>query len=487
MDISDHLRKLVELRDVGLLSPQEFEDQRKAVLARSLSSMPPMSGGTAPTLPPVAGRESSGATVGAYELLESIGEGGMGAVFRGRHRVPAMAARQGGEVAVKLLHTHLVGKDGTVERFRREAETLASMDHPNIVKVFDVVEEPGRFAIVMEWVPGRALSEVIGRETGPIPWERARPLVAPILDAVEHAHSRGVVHRDLKPDNIRVTPDGRVKVLDFGIARLGESRGRTKTGTGMGTVDYMAPEQYADAKAVDARADIYALGMTIYEMVAGRLPWDASETEFGVLQRKHKGEIPPPTNFYPSIPPWVVDAIMSALRPEPTQRLPTVAALGAALHLSGGEVQPPRSVRPVPLPDDVDLNPYASPAPAPNGPGITMATAVNTCFAKFFDRTGRASRAEYWWFFVFVFVGNLVAMFVDGMIGNNTEVVYFGFGALTFFPQLMVTSRRLHDTGRSGISYLLLFTCVGAIPLFFWLASAGDSEENKYGPAPATS
>jgi len=135
----------------------------------------------------------------------------------------------------------LGSKEGWEDRFRSEAEALAALDHPNIVQVFDLVEANGRLALVMEWIPGRALSEMIGRETGPIPWEQARRLVRPMLDAVAHAHSRGVVHRDLKPDNIRVTPTHEVKVLDFGIARIGETRGRTKTGTGMGTVDYMAP------------------------------------------------------------------------------------------------------------------------------------------------------------------------------------------------------------------------------------------------------
>ena len=337
-DLADHVGKLAALYRDGQLSGDEL---RRAVL--SLSSLDVSPGLGATSSPSSA---AAVAAIGAYDLYELVGEGGMGAVYRGRHRIPAMAARQGGDVAVKLLHPHLAGKDGWVERFRREAEALATLDHPNIVRVFDVVEEAGRFALVMEWVPGRPLSHVIGRETGPIPWERARGMVAPLLSAVEHAHGRAVVHRDLKPDNIRITPDGTVKVLDFGIARLGESRGRTKTGTGMGTVDYMAPEQYADAKSVDARADVYALGMTIYEMVAGRLPWEPGESEFGVLQRKYKGDIGPPTTFYPSIPPWVVNAIMAALRPDPLQRIESVAKLRVELFDVGDDVHLDEPERP---------------------------------------------------------------------------------------------------------------------------------------------
>ena len=296
------------------------------------------------TAPPASsGSPASGVSplsmISSYDLYECIGEGGMGSVYRGRHRAPAMAQRQGGDVAVKVVHAHLLSKGDIAERFRREAEALALLDHPNIVKVHDVVEESGRTAIVMEWVPGRALSAVIGKETGPIPWDRAQALVVPLLSAVAHAHSLGIVHRDLKPENIMVTPSGEIKLLDFGIARLGESRGRTKTGTGMGTVDYMAPEQFLDAKRVDLRADVYALGLTLYEMLAGRLPWDAADSEFEVMSRKKEGRIPPPTHFYPWIPPWIVLGVMAAIRPNPSERTQSVVALEASLRGEGVPAQ----------------------------------------------------------------------------------------------------------------------------------------------------
>ena len=308
-----------ELR--SLIGMASFADRKR--FRAAVGSAPPRS-----TNPPVA----SVSSLGSYDLLELIGEGGMGSVYRGRHRAAAMAARQGGDVAVKLVHAHLLAKGDISERFRREAEALAALDHPNIVKVHDVVEESGRTAIVMEWVPGRPLSAVIGKETGPIPWERAQAVVAQLLSAVSHAHSRGVVHRDLKPENIVVSLSGEIKLLDFGIARLGESRGRTKTGTGMGTVDYMAPEQFLDAKGVDSRADVYALGLTLYEMLAGRLPWGATETEFEVMTRKAQGQVPPPTEYYPSIPPWVVDGVMAAIRPNPVERTQSVSLLEASLR-----------------------------------------------------------------------------------------------------------------------------------------------------------
>ena len=341
------LADLVELSEddlESLMAASSFQDRKRFKTAvGSLGSAPPRS-----SVPPKA----SVSSIGSYDLLELIGEGGMGSVYRGRHRAATMAARQGGDVAVKLVHAHLLAKGDISERFRREAEALGALDHPNIVKVHDVVEESGRTAIVMEWVPGRALSAVIGKETGPIPWERAQAMVVPLLSAVAHAHSRGVVHRDLKPENIVITAGGGVKLLDFGIARLGESRGRTKTGTGMGTVDYMAPEQFLDAKGVDSRADVYALGLTLYEMLAGRLPWGAADSEFEVMSRKKEGRIPPPTEFYPSIPPWVVSGVMAAIRPSPLERTQSVAALGASLWGEGvsakGDVavEPALNVRP---------------------------------------------------------------------------------------------------------------------------------------------
>jgi serine/threonine-protein kinase len=323
MDTQQQLLRLIQLRDDGLLTSEEFESKARLLMNRSK---------TGTTLGNTNVEQAVPANVvGAYELIEMVGEGGMGAVFRARHRMPAMAARQGGDVAIKLVHAHLLSEAEAIERLRREAETLASLDHPNIVKVCDLIEETGRTAIVMEWVPGRPLSQVIGTETGPIPWDRALSLVRPMLEAVAHAHSRGVVHRDLKPENILVTPDGKIKLLDFGIARLEKARGRTKAGTGMGTVDYMAPEQFLDARTIDLRADVYALGMTIYEMVAGRLPWERGQAEYEIMRRKDQGEVPPPTTYYPAIPPWVVDAVMGALVADPACRTPTVEALAAAL------------------------------------------------------------------------------------------------------------------------------------------------------------
>ena len=268
--------------------------------------------------------------VGAYRILGIMGEGAMGTVFRARHRSESMATRQGGDVCVKTMHPQYARDSQYQARFEREASLGMELDHPGIVMVHDLINDSGALALVMELVQGRSLSDLIGRETGPIPWARAWPLFSQLLEAVAHAHEHGVIHRDLKPDNVMVTPGERLKVLDFGIAREAGS-GATRTGIGMGTADYMAPEQHTDARAVDQRADIYALGMTLYEMLAGRLPWDDGLDMLGVLQRKQKMEIPPPTAFYPDIPQAVVRVVLSTLAPEREARPARVTDLYRAL------------------------------------------------------------------------------------------------------------------------------------------------------------
>jgi serine/threonine-protein kinase len=250
----------------------------------------------------------------------------MGVVYRARHQDERFASQQGGDVAIKLIHAQYANNAGHVERFFREARLGMELSHPNLLRVYETVNESGRVGMVMAWAEGRPLSTMIGTETGPIPWDRAKSLVWQMLDAVAYAHGHGVIHRDLKPENVMVDVSGGVKVLDFGIAKTSQDQ-RTKTGTGMGTVDYMAPEQYTNAGQVDARADIYALGMTIYEMVAGRLPWASGLSEFEVLTAKGRGQVPQPTTHYPDIPAHVVRAVMACLSVSPEGRPSDVAAL----------------------------------------------------------------------------------------------------------------------------------------------------------------
>ena len=322
--------------------------------------------------------------VGAYQILCLIGKGGMGTVYRGRHRSEPMAERQGGDVCIKTMHPQYADDPVFQRRFEREAALGLKLNHPGLVKVHDLVMDAGTLALVMEYVEGRSLAEMIGTETGPIPWARAWPMFSQLLAAVGHAHEHGIIHRDLKPENVMVTPDGQLKILDFGIAKESGS-GATRTGAGIGTADYMAPEQHTDAKNVDQCADIYALGMTLYEMLAGRLPWGEELDLMGMLMCKQNGDIPPPTKFYQWIPPGVVAGMMSALSPGREARPASTGAFRQVLDGAGrAPAAGPTAAAPGPahaLVETAPRPPHASPPehrpyapavkPAPTTVGIT--------------------------------------------------------------------------------------------------------------------
>ncbi len=263
-------------------------------------------------------------SIGAYEVLAAVGEGGMASVYRCRHRSPAKAEQQGGEVAVKVMHAHLAKDPGFQARFEREAGVGLELDHPSIVKVLDLVVDQERLALVLEWIDGEPLDERLAK--GPLPTEEALSVFDAVARAIAYAHGQQVVHRDLKPANIMLTAEG-VKVLDFGIAKSAGHEGLTRTGTGMGTPWYMAPEQYVQAKAVDHRADIYALGMVLAEMLGGALPWPKETSEYEVLRRKADGEL-----ALDAVPSTLHSVIRRCLEPDPEQRWASVAMLLAALE-----------------------------------------------------------------------------------------------------------------------------------------------------------
>jgi serine/threonine protein kinase len=319
-DWKKELKELISLREMGALSDVEFEVEKRKIMASRPQSAVPSS-------------PSIFTKMGSYKILEKIGEGGMGAVYKAIHQNDYIAKQQG-EVALKVMHSQYAENEQLRERFNREATVCMKLQHKGIVKVYDIIEEQGRLGLVMELVSGRPLSVIIGKEVGPIPWERAQPIFFQVLDAVSYAHKNGVIHRDIKPENIMVTENKVVKILDFGIAKDLQS-GQTKTGTGMGTVGYMAPEQFTNAKAVDHRSDIYALGMTLYEMVAGRLPWEEKETEYSIMRMKDEGNLPPPTAYYPYIPDNVVAMIEQSLETNINSRLDSCE--GCRLVLSNND------------------------------------------------------------------------------------------------------------------------------------------------------
>jgi hypothetical protein len=279
---------------------------------------------------------------GRYVLEELIATGGMATVWRARDEVLART------VAVKVLQGQLGEDPAFAERFRREAVAAARLSHPNIISVFDTGEDGGVYFIVMEYLEGTTLSGLL-REQGRLESDRAVALMLPVLSALAYAHDAGVVHRDVKPANILVGMEGRVKVTDFGIAKAAfPGRDLTDTGNILGTVRYLSPEQ-VQGDAVDARSDVYSSGVVLYELITGRPPFEG-DNDLGTALARLSTEPIPPRAIVGGLFRELESIILRALARRPEDRFPTAEAMRAALerHASGGEPTLPgmRPVRP---------------------------------------------------------------------------------------------------------------------------------------------
>jgi serine/threonine-protein kinase len=264
-----------------------------------------------------------GTQIGNYQVVEKIGEGGMGVVYRG---VDVTLDRP---VAIKVLSQELVGTPALVERFRAEARAQANLNHTNIATLYTFMQVDGVCVMVMELLEGETFDQII-RRRGVIPAEEAVPLFRQALMGIGFAHRMGIVHRDIKPSNIMLTKSGIVKVMDFGIAKVLGGQRLTRTGTRMGTVAYMSPEQIRNMP-VDIRSDIYSLGATLYEMFTAHLPFE-SESDFQVMSDHVNTMPPPPTRYYPYIAPGFEQCVLKALAKNPDQRFQTVEEFGAGLE-----------------------------------------------------------------------------------------------------------------------------------------------------------
>ncbi|NJC95349.1 MAG: hypothetical protein C3F07_16350 [Anaerolineales bacterium] len=307
-----------------------------------------------------------------YQLLERIGTGGMADVFRARD---LMLERT---VAIKVLHEHYSNEKGFQDRFRQEARAAANLSHPNIVTVHDFGFDNDQIFIVMEHIPGRDLKTIL-RQRGRYSIEEAIPLMVQACAGIGYAHRAGLVHCDVKPHNMIVTPDGRLKVTDFGIARaLSTIMPDERADVVWGSPQYFSPEQ-AVGEAPSPASDVYSLGIVLYEVITGALPFTAPSSE--ELARLHLEQPPiPPSEYIPDIPPALEQIILKVLSKEPAARYRTADQLGRVLLRFGTqrEIAPPPALSLTPEAVSTYQEPDSQPAVSSPPPAVQRSQPVFT-------------------------------------------------------------------------------------------------------------
>jgi tRNA A-37 threonylcarbamoyl transferase component Bud32 len=315
----------------------EAERRRAVAIAEEAGGLPAAAADAVPVEQLPLGGSPCG-ELGQYQLLEALGAGGMGQVFKARH--PLMDRT----VALKVLHPRYLRHPAAVRRFRQEIRVLARLDHPNIVRAYDAYQARDLHVLVMEYVNGTDLARLV-KERGPLPAADACDYVRQAALGLQHAHEHGLVHRDLKPSNLIVTGGGRsdplhpprVKVLDLGLALIREEQpaagGPAPAGPVVGTLDFMAPEQWQDPQAVDIRADIYSLGCTLYHLLTGHPPFRTPGQDDPVAKMKAHAEapVPPIQAERPDLPDALAAVLQRLLAKDPGQRYATPAAVAEAL------------------------------------------------------------------------------------------------------------------------------------------------------------
>ena len=276
-----------------------------------------------------------GKTIDGYRILEVLGRGGMGVVFK------AIDTSLEKVVALKMIDPFLARDENFVKRFKTEAKALARLENPNIVSVYALRETKSGFFMVMEYVEAKPLSHVI-QENGAFSLNESVSIAKQLLNAIGHAHKVGVIHRDIKPSNILLSQDGRIKVTDFGLAKVIKQKGpaSTVTQTRAGTLYYMSPEQVKGLKNVDKRSDLYSLGMTVYEMIVGRTPFEKTDSDFTIQKKIVEGEIPSPLKFDSNIPKKLTKIILKSIDKDPEKRYQKADDMIEALDNFETEISP---------------------------------------------------------------------------------------------------------------------------------------------------
>jgi eukaryotic-like serine/threonine-protein kinase len=265
--------------------------------------------------------EETNKRIGDYQILNELGSGGMGRVYRVRNVISDRIE------AMKVLLPDLAGRQELATRFLREIKLMASLNHPNIAQLRTAFTADNQLVMIMEYVEGTTLADRL--EHGPLPAPEALNYISQVLNALSYAHHQHVIHRDIKPANIMVTGEGAVKLMDFGIARAGDEHSLTMTGTTLGSLGYMSPEQ-VKGEGTDARSDLYSVGVSLYEMVTGQRPFRA-DSDYSLMSA-HVRETPkPPLELQPGLSPALNEIILMAIAKDPAQRFQSAEAFGNAL------------------------------------------------------------------------------------------------------------------------------------------------------------
>ena len=393
-----------------------------------------------------------GDRIGDYEVVEVIGAGGMGQVYKVRNTLSERLE------AMKVLLPNLEADPALADRFLREIKTQAALDHPNITKLHTAMRSGNQLLMMMEFVEGTPVDKLL--RAGALTPSAAVNYAVQVLDALAYAHSHDVVHRDIKPANIMITPSGVAKLMDFGIARMREDRSLTKTGGTVGSLYYMSPEQIRGSN-VDGRADLYSLGVTLFEMVTGRRPF-AGDSDFQVMSAHLMQSPPAPIEIIPGVPSDLNDIILMSLAKDPDQRFQSAQAFRGALISLGMQslgAQPQQTMAPVPPmpfetvapPPLTEAAPFTvtgsamAPPPIPNGPPTLPHTLANRTAPPQMPPiapvrpAGRRGLYMAMGSVVTVAILVLAAIYVPGMINTKASV-----------PQTQATTDSTITTSNSG-------------------------------------
>ena len=388
-----------------------------------------------------------------YNIIEKIGEGGMATVYKAAHKTLPNMYR-----AIKVMHPALALDPNIRSKFLIEAQTLASLNHQNIVRIYDFLEHKGNLILVMEFVEGESLDSLIKNKTGPISEERTKYLFTQILDAIGYAHEKSVIHRDIKPANILIAKGDEVKIIDFGIVKILQDDaqpGTTKSGTKIGTPIFMSPEQIL-ARSVDQRSDIYALGVTLFQMVTGRSPYDHTLSEFEIQQQIVNEPLPKANTIYPAVSNHIQYIIDKATAKKKEDRFQNCAELKESiLH-----------------PEKIAMQPLISKTVEANNTSLES----KSMFKKPFSFDGRIRRTEYGLTLIIYFI---LYFIIKSALESNSGASILG---IAYIPMLWFLwaqgSKRCHDLGNSGWWQI--------IPLYvLWLVfQDGQKSFNDFGENP---